>query len=117
MRSLRSLKTIVDTATTMAVALAAIGEIAEKLWLAAGVLAALGAWDDADEGARLAKQLDPTVPPVAGSSWFRGVARVSPRAALRIREVAIRVLKPRYRDRKIGWRSAVSVVWGSGERG
>lgn len=69
-------------------------EIASKLWSVAGVLGSLSEWPTADAAVRLAAQLAPP-PPTAGARWFRSCARVAPEAALRIREYAIRVLRPR----------------------
>ena len=71
-------------------------EIAEKLWSVAGLLGSFGDWVTADAAVTLASRLAP--PPMsAGSGWFRNCARVAPKLAMRIRERAIRTLRPQSR--------------------
>jgi glycosyltransferase involved in cell wall biosynthesis len=67
-------------------------ELASKLWKAAGVLAAYLDWKHADAAATLARELLPSQ--VEGSPAFRALARISPPAALRLREHAIRIVRP-----------------------
>lgn len=74
------------------------GELSAKLWGAAGVLGSHKLWREAEEAARLARGLDRSIPRSAGGRWFRSVARLSPRVALRLRESAIRTLKPSLRS-------------------
>ena len=71
--------------------------IAEKLWSLSGVLGSLDAWPEAAAAAQLAARLHA---PDAGSgaAWFRALASVNPVLALRIREAAIRSLKPGLRN-------------------
>lgn len=71
-------------------------DLAEKLWAVAGSLGACGAWSDADEAVGLAAALAPP-PKNAGAGWYRLMARVNPRIALRVREAAIRAFKPHLR--------------------
>jgi hypothetical protein len=70
--------------------------IAHQLWKNAGVLAAHLQWDLADRAANLAIRLNGRVP-THGGSLFRAAAAIHPRLGLRIREWAIRVLKPSLR--------------------
>jgi glycosyltransferase involved in cell wall biosynthesis len=72
-------------------------ELAEKFWNIAGLLGAYSAWQDADEAARIAATLAPPTKN-AGGSWYRLIARLNPRLALRIREAAIRVIRPHLRQ-------------------
>lgn len=71
-------------------------ELASKLWKAAGVLGAHLDWERADGAAALAQRLAPSS--IGGSPAFRALARVSPPAALRLRERMIRVLRPSLRN-------------------
>jgi glycosyltransferase involved in cell wall biosynthesis len=73
-------------------------ELAYKLWLVAGVLGSLGDWTTADAAVKLAAQLAPP-PPAAGAWWFRVCAAQAPSTALRLREYAIRALRPRLRKK------------------
>jgi glycosyltransferase involved in cell wall biosynthesis len=75
--------------------------IAEKLWKLSGVLGSFDAWPEAAEAAQLAAKLHP---PGAGSGapWFRALANVNPVLALRLREAAIRKLKPGLRTGSAG---------------
>lgn len=72
-------------------------EIGARLWAVAGLLASFKDWPHADKAVNLASRL---VPPTrqAGSPWFRALAKVAPRAALRTREIAIRALRPELRS-------------------
>ncbi len=70
--------------------------LAAKLWQVAGLLGAEGDWATADEAVGIAARLAPA-PPSAGARWFRAMARVSPTAAMRAREAAIRTFKPSLR--------------------
>ncbi len=72
-------------------------ELAEKLWAVAGSLGAYGVWADADEAVGLAVTLSPPTKN-AGAAWYRLMARVNPRIALRVREAAIRAFKPHLRQ-------------------
>lgn len=71
-------------------------EIGTRLWLAAGGLGSHGDWKSATQACRLANKLCPPTP-VVGSSIFRLLARVSPAAALRLREQWVRLAKPHLR--------------------
>ena len=71
-------------------------EIGAKLWAVAGLLASLRDWAYADEAVNLAARLA-APSPQAGSAWFRALAKVAPRTALRTREIAIRALRPESR--------------------
>ena len=66
-------------------------DVGAKLWAAAGLLASLSDWRSADEAVNLAASLSK---PQAGSVWFRTMAGIAPKAALRAREMAIRTLRP-----------------------
>lgn len=71
-------------------------EIGAKLWAVAGQLASFKDWRHADDAVELAARL--VAPPrQAGSAWFRAMARLAPRAALRTRETAIRAFRPNLR--------------------
>jgi glycosyltransferase involved in cell wall biosynthesis len=73
------------------------GEIAERLWIAAGILAAELDWQTAGQAAALAMTLaGPSVAP--SGQIFKALCRLSPRVALRIRETLIRTLKPHLRS-------------------
>lgn len=71
-------------------------EISERLWLTAAGAASYLDWDLADAAAQLASSLAPAGR-TSGGRAFRAVARLSPRLAIRSRELAIRLLKPRFR--------------------
>ena len=83
--------------------------VAERLWLVAGGSAAQLDWATADEASRLALRLAGAAP-VQGGALFGAVARISPALALRLREYAVRALKPRFRDGYPGWRSPVNIL-------
>lgn len=68
-------------------------DISARLWLASGLLAAFGNWREADEATVLASRLSPEPPIVAGSVMFRGVARLFPRLAIRMREAVVKTFK------------------------
>lgn len=72
--------------------------IADRLWSIAGVAGRYQEWDAADAAVGLAMRLAGRVPrPTAGSTVFRAAATVAPRAALRLREYAVRRLRPELR--------------------
>ncbi|MFN3314525.1 MAG: glycosyltransferase family 2 protein [Hyphomonas sp.] len=74
-------------------------DIARRLWGLAGTAGAHGDWETANAAVRLARRLaGPRVPSSAGSPVFRAVARVAPERALRLRERAIRTLRPHLRS-------------------
>jgi glycosyltransferase involved in cell wall biosynthesis len=74
-------------------------DIARKLWDHAGSAGAHLDWKTADAAVALAQQLSGSVPPAsAGSATFRAVARIFPTVALRLREHAIRTLRPTQRS-------------------
>jgi glycosyltransferase involved in cell wall biosynthesis len=78
-------------------------EIANRLWVAVAGLAAELDWTKADEAAALAIQLaGPSVAP--SGRIFKGLCRISPHFALRVREGLIRTLKPRLRRQYPRWR-------------
>lgn len=71
-------------------------EVATRLWLITGGLTAELDWATADAAAELATKLAGRRS-VQGGAFFRTVALLSPPLALRLREILIRLLKPRYR--------------------
>lgn len=72
--------------------------VADRLWSIAAVAGRYLDWETADAAARLASRLGGRVPaPSAGGPAFRALAAVSPRAALRLRETAVRRLRPALR--------------------
>lgn len=71
--------------------------IANQLWKNAGILAAHRQWDLADDAVRLAVDLNGRLPPQEGAP-FRILSALNPRLALRIREWAIRLMKPSLRS-------------------
>lgn len=72
--------------------------IAEALWQAAGVSGSHLDWPTSDAAVALARELaGPRPPETAGSSSFRTFAALAPRAALRLREQAVRRLRPHLR--------------------
>jgi glycosyltransferase involved in cell wall biosynthesis len=71
--------------------------IARELWKEAGLLAAHLQWDLADKAARLAVELGGRFPKYGGG-LFRIFGSVSPHMALRVREWAIRLFKPQFRE-------------------
>jgi glycosyltransferase involved in cell wall biosynthesis len=77
-------------------------DIARKLWVAVGGLAAELDWCTADQATALAMQLaGPSVAP--SGQLFKALCRLSPRLAVRIREGVIRALKPGLRQGNPGW--------------
>lgn len=64
-----------------------------RLWRCAGALAGFGDWEYAERCVRLASGLGGRTAP-EGKAYFRLAARLSPLAALRVREAAIRLFKP-----------------------
>lgn len=70
--------------------------IAEKLWAAAGVAGSYLAWDVANEAVSFAVRLGARHP-YKGKKWFNLMSQLSPHVALRVREHAIRLIKPKYR--------------------
>jgi glycosyltransferase involved in cell wall biosynthesis len=73
--------------------------IAAKLWRAAGVAASHLDWETAVESAALARQLGGRIPP-DGNAVYKVLAQLNPALALRIREHAIRCLRPDLRSRQ-----------------
>ena len=72
--------------------------VASRLWGIAGVAGRYLDWETAEAAARLAARLGGRVPaPSAGSPAFRALATVAPGAALRLRERAVRRLRPSLR--------------------
>ena len=68
-------------------------EIAYRLWVAVGELAAELDWSTADDAAALAMQLaGPSVAP--SGPLFKNLCRLSPNIAIRVREGLIRIVKP-----------------------
>ena len=72
--------------------------VAEKLWNAAGVAGSIRDWKTAERAARSARRLGQRTPPRSGR-LFRSLAAVHPPLALRVREYAIRTLRPHLRSR------------------
>lgn len=70
--------------------------IAGRLWITAAGSASYLDWETADAAVALARQLAGPVPGGQGRI-FSGLCRLDARAALRMREYLIRVLKPRFR--------------------
>jgi glycosyltransferase involved in cell wall biosynthesis len=70
--------------------------IGAKLWHLAGLFAAEGDWRHADAAVTAAWRQNRLAP---GSRPFQVVGRVAPRLALRLREAAIRLLRPHLRTR------------------
>lgn len=82
-------------------------EIATRLWIAAGGLAAELDWRTADQAAGLAMQICGSSS--APSGWvFKTLCGFSPRIAIRMREALIRALKARLRADHPGWLAPVS---------
>jgi glycosyltransferase involved in cell wall biosynthesis len=75
-----------------------------KLWRMAGSCGTYLDWENADRCVQLARRLGSRLPP-EGSPLFRGACWLAPRVAVRIREVAIRVLRPQLRTEACagGW--------------
>jgi glycosyltransferase involved in cell wall biosynthesis len=71
--------------------------IAQQLWKQAGILAAHLQWDLADRAVQLAVRLGGRVP-THGGLLFRVVGALQPKLGLRVREWAIRMLKPSLRE-------------------
>lgn len=72
--------------------------IAQRLWEVAGVAGSFLDWETADAAVTLARKLAGLRPPeAAGSASFRTLATLAPRAALRLREQAVRRLRPHLR--------------------
>ena len=80
------------------------GDIARKLWIAVGGLAAHLDWRTADQAALLAARLGGASDIPAGR-LFKGLCQASPRLAIRVREWAIRSLKPVLRQGYPGWKA------------
>jgi glycosyltransferase involved in cell wall biosynthesis len=70
--------------------------IAKKLWHAAGIAGSYLDWSTAERAAEGARKLGHPVPP-DGNALYKAVARLQPLLALRIRELAIRRLRPGHR--------------------
>lgn len=73
-------------------------EIGENLWKVSGILASVGAWKESRAASTLAATVHPPTARV-GKLWFRALASLNPAAAVRVREAAIRWLKPHLRTR------------------
>lgn len=73
--------------------------IADKLWRIVGGLGSELDWSTADKAAALAMRLGGPPP----SLTFGSLCRFSPRLAIRVREAAIRLFKPRLRMGYPGW--------------
>jgi hypothetical protein len=81
-------------------------EIATRLWVAVGGLAAELDWLTADKAAALAILLaGPSAIP--SGQLFRALCRLSPSLALRVREALIRAFKPRLRASYPRWLTSV----------
>jgi GT2 family glycosyltransferase len=81
-------------------------DIAHKLWLVGGCLAAQLDWITADRAVELAVRLaGRSSAPASGS--FRALCSASPKLAIRAREWLIRALKPELREGYPGWRAAI----------
>jgi GT2 family glycosyltransferase len=72
--------------------------IASKLWANAGVAASFLDWGTADASVKLALLLDRKMPESMGA-LFKGLCKMNPFLALRIREYLIRILKPSLRNK------------------
>jgi len=73
--------------------------IADRLWGIAGVAGRYLDWETADEAVALAVKLNGRTPSTdAGSSAFRLAASIAPRLSMRLREHAVRRLRPQLRD-------------------
>ena len=73
-------------------------DVARRLWGIAGVAGSYLDWETVDAATALARRLDGPRPPAsAGSGAFRAVATLAPRAAFRLRERAVRILRPELR--------------------
>jgi glycosyltransferase involved in cell wall biosynthesis len=77
-------------------------EIARRLWVAVAGLAAELDWHTADQATALAMQLGGPSAAPSGQA-FKALCRVSPKLAIRVREVLIRALKPHLRHRNPSW--------------
>jgi len=71
--------------------------LAEALWKAAGLTGSVLDWESADAAASLARSLGRPAPR-NGKSWFRALAKLHGPTALRVREHAIRRLRPHMRS-------------------
>lgn len=69
-------------------------DIGRRLWALAGAFGSYRDWCNADEAVNIAQRLSP---PSAGSPVFKLVCRISPRFALRAREVLVRLTRPHLR--------------------
>lgn len=74
--------------------------ISRRLWEVAGSSAAYLDWENANRAAILARRIQPQGA-IPGKLWFRALAQVSPRLALRWREGLIRRLRPALRRASI----------------
>ena len=71
--------------------------VALRLWRCAGALGSRLEWEYADRCLELARRLGFPAP-MEGKAWFRWTGRIHPRLALRVRERAIRLLRPGLRS-------------------
>jgi glycosyltransferase involved in cell wall biosynthesis len=82
-------------------------EIARRLWIVTGGLAAELDWRTADKAAALAILLaGPSAIP--SGEFFKALCHLSPSLALRIREALIRAFKPRLRAGYPGWLTSIN---------
>lgn len=84
-------------------------DIARRLWMIIGGLAAELDWTTVDLAARLAVELD-GLASVPSGILFKSLCRLSPYFAVRMREWLIRGLKPRLREGYPGWRAPFAVT-------
>jgi glycosyltransferase involved in cell wall biosynthesis len=75
-------------------------DIAKRLWLIVGGLAAELDWHTADQAAALAMRLAGP----SGGRVFKTLCHLSPHLAIRVREGLIRTFKPRLRHGYLNWR-------------
>jgi glycosyltransferase involved in cell wall biosynthesis len=78
--------------------------VAEQLWIVSAVSSSLLEWQTADRAAELAMEIaSPSIAPA--STAFKALCRVSPRLAIRLRELAIRSVRPetRFHYPRLNW--------------
>jgi glycosyltransferase involved in cell wall biosynthesis len=84
-------------------------DIARRLWVVAGGSAAYLDWKTADGAARLATKLAGRTTSPAGL-LFNSLCWISPILAVRLREIMIRIFKPRYREGYPAWRLRMKAI-------
>lgn len=84
-------------------------EIAGRLWSIVAGLASQQDWANTDSAASLALELA-GFSAVPSGVLFRALCRISPHAAVRLREYGIRALKPRFRQHYPGWRAPINFL-------